>query len=105
MHPHIFNKYKTHKNAKKISSACCTSSIALREKVRNANLCETWSGYGKWSECNSLCGAGTQVRSRSIVTVKRAIGETCPPLRGRKQQTRLCTGTFCGGGSGRLIYK
>ena len=85
------------------ATAAFTSSIALRDKVRNANKCEVWSGYGKWSECNSLCGAGTQVRYRNIITVNRAIGETCSPVRGRRQQTRICTGTFCGGDSGRFL--
>ena len=106
MHPHIFNKYKnSHKYPLHVvvyATAAFTPSIALRDKVRNANQCETWSGYGKWSDCNNLCGVGTQVRSRRIVTVKRAIGQQCNPVRGRRQQTRICTGNLCGGESGRF---
>ena len=71
-------------------------------ELRDNSICETWSGYGKWSGCSSSCGAGTEVRSRRIVTNKRAIGEKCRPLRGRKQQTRICSGQFCGG-SGRFV--
>lgn len=80
--------------------ACCvhSTSIALRDK----GLCEIWSGYGKWSECSNSCGTGTQIRSRSIITTRRAVGETCKPVRGRRQQTRICSGNFCGGSSGRF---
>ena len=70
-------------------------------ELRNKDLCEIWSGYGKWSECSKSCGSGTQVRSRRVITVERTKSETCRPVRGRRQQTRICSGRLCGG-TGRL---
>ena len=72
-------------------------------ELRDKGLCDIWSGYGKWSECSKSCGSGTQVRSRRIISVKRAEGETCRHVRGRKQQTRICSGNICGR-KGRFTY-
>ena len=67
-----------------------------RIELRDKGLCEIWSRYGKWSECSNACGTGTQVRYRNVITTERRIGETCKPVRGRRQQTRICSGNSCG---------
>ena len=81
----------------KIKSCMCMIQRSRRIELRDKGLCEIWSRYGKWSECSNACGTGTQVRYRNVITKERQIGETCKPVRGRRQQTRICSGNSCGG--------
>ena len=81
----------------KIKSCMCMIQRSRRIELRDKGLCEIWSRYGKWSECSNACGTGTQVRYRNVITTERQLGETCKPVRGRRQQTRICSGNSCGG--------
>ena len=97
MHPNTFHNVKNCEYHETIIKSCmCMIQRSRRIELRDKGLCEIWSRYGKWSECSNACGTGTQVRYRNVITKERQIGERCKPVRGRRQQTRICSGNSCG---------
>lgn len=47
--------------------------------------------WGRWEECNALCGLGRTERSRKVLVSPKNGGKICPKLR----QKRRCMGEKC----------
>lgn len=76
-----------------------TCGALFEERDCNAQTCAAGtlavdcvvSQWSSWSECDSSCGGGEQVRTRSVVVPRSGTGEACAALR----DTRACNTHGC----------
>merc|ERR1719411_160744 len=66
-------------------------AAAQKQEYNRPEDCEV-TAWSDWSACTvTLCGGGTQTRSREIKKKARYGGDECPAL----EQTRACNQTKC----------
>lgn len=69
-------------NAKASAGAYCCDGKPMACKV---------SDFGPWSDCSAKCGAGTQERTRYVMSQPVNGGDSCPPL----AETAACSNGPC----------
>lgn len=72
----------------------------IRENILLLLVNCVWSSFGKWSECSSKCGTGTQIRTRVEQTAALHGGDECD---GDATETRVCITNPCAG-TWRIYY-
>ena len=61
-----------------------------------------WSKWGDWTDCSTICGPGTNTRTRSCSNPKPS--GTGLPCKGEKSEDGLCEKDPCGGEFKTTLY-